>query len=424
MKLRREIEVMFEPKSVCHVAAAIIGSAVVGAVASNHGGGSTTVTNTPAPQTAAQQEADQLRLAEMRRQNDIAEALLPNQQALIAQQRQLIQYQMDHSHDLDAYQASQLKLANLQIDNQIRDAAMQEQLRPMQLQFLQNQNALALKQIQSMSDTMDFNNENNKYILEQNRDAAARLAARQKAYSPEEEANAAAEEARRQSRLGAMSEQAAQIQLDALKRNGAPTDEQAAFLNTAYDAAQKTGESDITRYLQQTLRQMDEETAQATGMRATDTPIVRLSERAGEEAARAQGDLATDIAGKRATAMVNAGMGLQQLTTAGAANLQGIINSGTASYDAVLQARANANRNAAFVSPQSVGFATPAAAPAPNLSFMNPGSVGTNPGSFGLNIGVPQGGRTTTTTPFGLAQAGQLASGIGSFMSGYSRMGG
>ncbi len=268
----------------------------------------TTVVNTPAPRSPEEIEADRLRLEEMRRQNTIAEALLPNQQALIAQQGKLIQYQLDHQGDLDALNTQQLKLAQLQIDQSIRDAAMQEQLAPMQLAFLQNQNALALKQIQSMSDTMDFNNENNKYILEQNRDAAARLAARAKAYSPEEEAAAAAEEARRQSRMGAISEQAAQLQLDALKRNGAPTDEQAAFLNSAYDSAQARGESDITDYLQKTLRQINEETAQASGMRPGDTPTLRLSERAGEEAARAHGNLTESIAGGRAKAMVDAGI--------------------------------------------------------------------------------------------------------------------
>lgn len=366
----------------------------------SRGGGSssTTVVNTPAPRSQEEVLADQLRLKEMQRQNDLAEALLPNQRALIDQQRALIEYQMANQGKINDYQDSQLKLANLQIQGAIRDAAMQEQLAPMQLQFLQSQNALALQQIESSSKTMAFNDENNKYLLEQARDAHNRLVARQKAYSPEEEATAAAEEARRATRMGALSEEAANIQLEALKRNGKPTDEQAAFLNQAYDAAQKTGESDISRYLQETLRTITEQTANASGMRATDTPILRLSERAGEEAARAQGDLATDIAGKKAAAMVSAGMGLQQLQGAGAANLQSLAGTQAQAYNQVLSAQAAANRATAFSMPQSVGFAMPQQGGNANLSFMNPaGQVQLNPNSLGLQVGISHQGGTQQT---------------------------
>ena len=392
----------------------------------SRGGGSssTTVVNTPAPRSAEEVQADQLRLAEMQRQNDLAEALLPNQRALIEQQRALIDYQMKNQGKLDEYQDSQLKLAQLQIQASIRDQAMQEQLAPMQLQFLQSQNQLAIQQIESTKQTMAFNDENNKYILENARDAHNRLVARQKAYSPEEEANAAAEEARRASRMGALSEEAANIQLEALKRNGKPTDEQAAFLNQAYDAAQKTGESDISRYLQQTLRTINEETAQAAGLRSTDSPTLRLSERAGEEAARAQGDLATDIAGKKAAAMVSAGMGLQQLQGAGAANLQSLAGTQAQAYNQVLAAQAANNRNVAFNMPQPTGFAMPQAGGNANISFMNPaGQVQLNPNSLGLQVGIShQGGTKQTngrTSQWGvnLADAGKVASGIGSMMA-------
>ncbi len=223
--------------------------------------------------------------------------------------------------------------------------------------------------------------------------------------------------------MGALSEEAANIQLEALKRNGKPTDEQAAFLNQAYDAAQKTGESDISRYLQETLRTITEQTANASGMRATDTPILRLSERAGEEAARAQGDLATDIAGKKAAAMVSAGMGLQQLQGAGAANLQQLAGSQAQAYNQVLAAQATQNRNTAFNMPSPVGFAMPQSG-ASNLSFMNPaGQVQLNPNSLGLQVGIShQGGTQTTngrTSNWGvnLADAGKFASGVGSMIA-------
>lgn len=395
----------------------------------SRGGGSSsqTVINTPAPQSEAEKEADRLRLIEMQRQNALAEALLPNQLALIKQQGQLIQYQIDNQGKMDEYNAQQLKLAQLQVEQQIRDAAMQEQLAPMQLSFLQNQNQLSIEQLASLRETTAWQREQNGFIREQMLDQQKRLKARNDAYSPEEEAKAAAEEARRAARMGALSEEAAQIQLDALKRNGAPTDEQAAFLNQAYDAAQKTGESDISRYLQQTLRTINEEVAQAQGLRPGDSPTLRLSERAGEEAARAQGDLATDIAGKRAGAMVNAGMGLQQLQTAGAANLQQLSGVQAQGYQQVLAAQAANNRNQAFNMPGSVSFAMPQTSGGANLSFMNPaGQVNTNPNVLGLNVGISNQGSTQSSTGrtskwgFDLGDMGKVAQGVGSMMAMFS----
>jgi hypothetical protein len=387
-----------------------------------YGSSSTSVTNTPAPQTPEQREADRLRLLEMQRQNTIAEQMLPGQLALIEQQRQILQYQIDHQDDLDEIHNSQLELAKLQIQQQISDAAMQQQLQPLQLQFLQNQNQLAIEQMSMMKETMGFQKEQNKYILESLQDQSRRLAARNAAYSPEEEAKAAAEEARRASRMGALSEQAAKIQLENLKRGTKPTEEQLANINEAYDAAQKSGESDINRFLVQTQRTIQEEIAQASGLRPTDAPMVRLSERAGEEAARAQGDLTTSIEGQRATARLNYPLAASQMAGNQAATLQGL-TANAANFQSELRLAANANRQQAFSLPGSIGFATPQAGPSPNLGFMNSGAGGYNPGAFGMNIGVPQGGTQTTTNHPGAMEwvntIGNLASGTGRAMQAW-----
>lgn len=400
-----------------------------GPVALCKGGGSTTVVNTPAPQTPAQLEADRLRLLEMQRQNSLAEAMLPGQLGLIEQQRLILQYQLDHQGDLDAIHSEQLHLAQLQVQEQINNAAMQQELRPQQLQFLQNQNALSLQQIDSLRQTTTFQNEANRYILEGLQDQSRRLAARNAAYSPAEEAQAAAEEARRATRMSAMSEQAANIQLENLKRGTKPTDEQLANINEAYDATQARGESDINRYLTQTLRTINEEQSQASGLRPTDTPVVRLSERAGEEAARAQGNLTESVAGGRAMARLNYPLAASQLTGNQAATLQ-TISGNAANFQDQLRLAAASNRTQTFNMPGSVGFAMPQQSPTPSLNFMNPGGMTTNPGAFGMQIGVPQGGTTTTNqqvpwwTALGQgAQAiGSVANGIGSVMSAGSQI--
>lgn len=407
-------------RGLCQVTAALVGTAVVGAYSASRSGRTSTTTTTPPPMTDAEREAEQLRLAELRRQNDIAERMLPNQTALIEQQRQLIQYQMDHQHDMDALHAQQLRLAELQVQQQISDAALQEQLRPQQLEFLHNSNQLALQQIASLTETTGFQREQNRFILAQMQDTARRTAARNAAYSPEEEAQAAAEEARRATRMGAISEQAANIQLENLRRGTKPTDEQLANINEAYDASQRTGESDIRQFLLDTQHQINNETSQAAGLRPTDTPVVRLSERAGEEAARQQGQLTRSVEGGRATARLNYPLAASQLAGNQAATLQNLTGT-AADFQSRLRMAAAANRDQAFQSPGSASFAMPQSGPSPNLAFMSPGSPGYNPNSFNLNF-FRGGGTTTQTGPFNMQQAGQFAGGVGSLMSGYARL--
>jgi hypothetical protein len=267
-----------------------------------------------------------------------------------------------------------------------------------------------------LRETTGFQREQNKYILEEMRDRARRLEARNAAYSPEEEAQAAAEEARRAARMGAMSEEAAKIQLENLKRGNKPTDEQLANINESIDAAQKYGESDINRHLQETLRTITEEVAQASGMRASDTPNLRLSERAGEEASRAQGDLTTKLAETRATARLNYPLAANKLESDIASSVASHAQ-GAANFSSELRLAAANNRAQAFGLPSSVSFAMPQSSPSPSLNFMTPMSgAGYNPNAFGyLQPGGSGGSSTSGSAP---PNYGQIASGIGGLMSG------
>lgn len=394
----------------------------------SRGSSSTTVVNTPAPRSAEEIQADQLRLAEMQRQNDLAAALLPNQQALIEQQSRLIQYQMDHQGDLDAYNAQQLKLAQLQVQNQIRDAAMQEQLAPMQLDFLKNQNQLAIQQMQSLTKTTQFQDKANEYTLAQMADADARLKARQANYSPEQEAADAEKERLRQQHLAEVNAEAADIQLENLKRGTKPTAEQEAFINQVYSGMQTAGETSIRRALTDTLQQINTEAAQASGLRPTDTPISRLSERAGIDANRGIEQLTAQTQSAKAQAMLNYPLAASQMT----GNLANALQSGTqfaTNYQQQLQQQAIANRNQAFNMPQSVGFATPQSlfggGQGANLSFMNPtGQVNLNPNSLGLQVGIShQGGTTQTDQSTSSSGFGSIIGGLGGLATGAGNLG-
>lgn len=385
------------------------------------GGSTTTIVNEPPARTPEQTEADRLRLIEMQRQNQLAEALLPGQLALIDQQRQILQFQIDNHGTLTHIQEQELELRRLQIQDQIANQAMMEELRPQQLQFLQSQNRLAIQQLEALSETTAFQREANKFTLNDMRDRAARLQARNAAYSPAEEAQAAAEEARRASRMGAISEEAARIQLENLQRGNKPTAEQLANINESIDAAQKYGESDIKRHMVESLRTIQEEVAQAAGLRATDAPNVRLSERAGEEASRAQGDLTTKLAETRATARLNYPLASNKLESDMADSLSRSAG-GAANFQSELRLQAANNRAQAFNMPSSVGFALPPSSPTPSLSFMNPGAVGYNPNAFNLLSGsnAPGGSNSSGSKPIDYAGT---AAGIGGILASLGAMG-
>jgi hypothetical protein len=424
MGIREMLSLLEEIVGVRYVAAAIVGSAVVGAVASGShgGGGSTTVVSQPPAMTPEMQEQQRLQLAEMQRQNTIAAALLPGQQANIQLQNQLIQYQLDHAGDLDSLHQQQLALAVAQLHNQQTQEAMTEQLQPLQLQAMRDQSALYQQQIHALGIQTDQQTQANQYILAGLRSNADRMAAYDRLYTPEQQAQDAATQAQRTTRMSALSEEAANIQLENLRRGTKPTDEQLADINEAYDASQQMGEQNISHYLTQTLRQINEETSQASGLRPTDTPVVRLSERAGEAAAMQQGQLTSSIAQGRATARLNYPLAASQLAGQQASTLESL-TAGSTNYQDSLAANAAANRNQAFGAAPGVGFAMPQGTPAQNLGFMTPQPIGNNPNAFNVNLYNPNAGTQTTTPPWyaGLQGFGQLATGLGNAYAAYTQ---
>jgi hypothetical protein len=286
------------------------------------GGGSskTTVTNTPAPKTADEIEAQRLMLEELRRSNELAIQMQPLLQQQITQQQGSID----------------------------------------------------------------------------------RQAALDRLITPEMQAQQALEDFQRSQRTGATQEELQRIQLEAARQGTRATPEQLAAINEATGAAQAQGESDISRFLQTTLRSINEEAAQASGLRGTDTPMLRLSERAGEEAARQQGQLTSTLQGANANARLNYPLASQQLS-AGIASQAQSLNQGALQFQQQLQAQATANRNSLGQSPFSSSL---------GLGF-----------STGLAQQRAQAGtQTQSGGGGGLGQFGQAAGGLGALMQGGSML--
>lgn len=404
-------------------------------------GSSTTVQNSTPPKTAEELEADRLVLGELRRQNDLALELFPLQRQQIEQQGLLLQYQIDNLPNLTALQNQALELQRIELQRAIGAEARAAGMDEAQFNLLNSQLELTRQQVESNAsllgpqrDLMLLQLATGREELDGrraiNEDERTRLAALRAVITPEDEATRALENFQREGRFGAAQERLLQIQIEAAERGGRPTPEQLDAINRATAASQQQGESDINRYLQQTLRTINEETAQAAGLRSTDTPVVRLSERAGEEAARQQGQLTAGLAQTRAQAELDYPLAAGNLANQTASQASSIANAGL-NFGAQLSQRAAENRLRLGQAPQGIptSFSTPSfGAPntggSPNLSFMNPVNLsGSNVGGLGLSFGGSlandryRNSTQTTEGPADLRGIGSLIGGIGSAAS-------
>ena len=224
-------------------------------------------------------------------------------------------------------------------------------------------------------------------------------AEKQAGITPTSKAAASAKSLANASKMEDINMELAQANLDAVKQGGKATPEQIANIDAATAAAQKTGEADIERFRTGTLRQINEEIASASGLRPTDTPVVRLSERAGEEAARQQGVLTSTLAGANATARLNYPLAASALTTGVASTQQGL-SEAASQFSQQLQMRAQDNRFRLFATNTTANI---------------------NPISFGSTLGQQRAGNGSV---FGNQEGKNIAAGIGQSGSGSGSSGG
>lgn len=262
--------------------------------------------------------------------------------------------------------------------------------------------ALTLKQLQRQ----DLTSEQLQPIIEQYiKEQKAQQEADVKAgITPEAKAARSAKSFKSAGEMDDINMELARSNLEAVKRGGAASPEQLTAINEATAAAQKTGEADIERFRTATLRQINEEVASASGLRPTDTPILRLSERAGEESARQQGQLTSRLADTNATARLNYPLASTKLTS-DIASTQQSLSEAASQFTQQLNMRAQDNRFRLFAGSQppglsSVGFGASLA----NERYQNRTTTTENdPGFMGMVSGL-----------------GSASGGIGGLMRGAS----
>ena len=128
-----------------------------------------------------------------------------------------------------------------------------------------------------------------------------------------------------------------------LEQGTRATPEQLELIDEQISASQAQGESDISEFQQETLRQLADELAPSLGLRPEDTPILDRGGEIAEAATRQQGQLTRNLQEARANAALNFPLAEQQVLGAQALSLQGL-NQTAAEFGAQLREAAFANR--------------------------------------------------------------------------------
>jgi len=119
-----------------------------------------------------------------------------------------------------------------------------------------------------------------------------------------------------------------ELQLEAIKRNGAPTPEQEELINTAYDFALEKGKGEITQFSEDALRQVREQLAPSRGLRPTDSPIIDRGQLVAREGVRQFNQFEQGIESARASTKLNFPLGVSQAVSAQAGFQQNLAQSG------------------------------------------------------------------------------------------------
>lgn len=230
------------------------------------------------------------------------------------------------------------------------------------------------------------------------------------AVSPEDQAAAYKAEFDRAKRLGPVQEELSQLQLDAVRRNGAATPEQQALIKSAADRAIEAGSSDIDLSTQRGIGLIADELANSRGLRMSDTPITReatLLARSGQDQ---KASLTKNLRSTQATSELNYPLAVQGLTSNIATSQQNVAQAAQ-QFQQELRQRAFQNRMALTGQGTSTGI---------GLSSVGGGNAALS----ALTQSRLNSGSTTTDVSkgIGLSDVGNLAGGIGSAIYGYSKL--
>jgi hypothetical protein len=230
------------------------------------------------------------------------------------------------------------------------------------------------------------------------------------AITPAERAAAARDEFDRTQRLGPINDEILQMQLDTLRRGGAASPEQKAAIGASTDSAIAAGYGDIDAATGRGIGLIADELSNARGLRLSDSPMSSEAALLSREGLIQKGSLEKNLRANQANAELNYPLGVAQLTSQIGGQQQGIA-ANAKQFAEELRQRAFQNRMALTNSASSTGL----------------GLASTNGGGGALSALTNQrlAGASTTTNvsrSLGLSDLGNLASGIGGAMSGFSRL--
>lgn len=183
---------------------------------------------------------------------------------------------------------------------------------PEEKAYLASQQALAAKQLEILGTQSDFNKsymDSIKPIMDQqNQLLSQQLAAQNDPVAKEIAARTSdyqLQQIKDQQDLAPLQKQLLEKQLADAQRGFGATPEQSAQIDAATQGALQSGQSDLTAFSGDAMRQLRENLAPSLGLRPTDTPILDRGALVAQEATRQYGKLVSDLSTANAEAKLN-----------------------------------------------------------------------------------------------------------------------
>lgn len=171
----------------------------------------------------------------------------------------------------------------------------------------------------------------------------------------EAQAKEAVDAAARREELRPIEDELLQLQLEEIRRGSGASPEEIKLIEETTGAALSAGESDISRFRDESLERLSDELANALGLRPGDSPIVDRGQRVAQEATRQQGQLVSSLRAAESNAKLNFPLARDQVFAAINQNQQQL-TSARDSFQAQLQQQAFANRLGATGQQQGFGL--------------------------------------------------------------------
>lgn len=207
------------------------------------------------------------------------------------------------------------------------------------------------------------------------------------AITPEQQAQAAADQFKQAQAMAPMQQQLLQMQLDDLKRGGAATDAQKKLIGDAADSAIAAGTGDINTQTQRGIGMIADELANSRGMRLSDSPITgeaALLTRAGNDQVAS---LTKNLRAAQAQGVLNYPLAAQSLQSGINMNQQQLFQSAQNFQDQLRQ-QAYQNRLALTGPTTTTGLGlSSVGSPASSIYALNSTRGGTQTTNKGLGIG-------------------------------------